>query len=219
MGRTAHPVHCVPMDWVYRYRDPERLYLNVTNRCSNSCVFCVRSATPRLGDGLLRGGDEPDLDQLLGAVEARGGADGYREVIWCGFGEPTMRLDLVLGASPVFRAAGAEVRLNTNGHACLIHGHDVLPALGEVVDRVNVSLNAPTAERYVELCRPNPGAANDPPPQPEAFWRAMLDFLARAPRYIGEVGASVVGAVLDGGEIADCRQLARDVAGVSLRVR
>ncbi len=62
------------MDWAYQYRDPHRLYLNVTNRCSNRCSFCVRSRTARLGDGLLRGDNEPDLDQLLKAVEDRGGS-------------------------------------------------------------------------------------------------------------------------------------------------
>ena len=88
------------MDWAYRFGDPDRLYLNVTNRCTNSCSFCVRSHTPRLGDGLLRGEDEPDLDELLDAVNDRGGAGRYREIVWCGYGEPTWRLDLILAASP-----------------------------------------------------------------------------------------------------------------------
>jgi len=208
------------MDWVYQYRDPERLYLNVTNRCTNRCEFCVRGATTRLGDGLLQGDEEPDLDELLAAVERRGGAESYREIVWCGFGEPTARLDLVLAASAVFQAVGAEVRLNTNGHACLIHGRDVLSELGEVVDRVNVSLNAPTEARYLELCRPDPTTVNrEPAPAPAEFWRAMLDFLARAPRHIIGVQASVVGHALDADEIADCRELAAETAGAPLRVR
>jgi TatD DNase family protein len=202
------------MDWAYRYRDPDRLYLNATNRCTNRCSFCVRSRTARLGDGLLRGEDEPDLDELLDAVEAKGGADVYREIVWCGYGEPTIRLELITAASPVFRAAGAKVRLNTNGHGCLIHGRDVLPELGEVIDRVNVSLNAPTAERYVELCRPDTGSD-----APAAFWDAMLDFLARAPGHINEVQASVVEHTLDDTEIEECRELAARIAGVPLRLR
>jgi TatD DNase family protein len=208
------------MDWAYRFRDPEKLYLNVTNRCSNRCEFCVRFGTARLGDGLLQGGEEPDLKQLLAAVDDKGGAGAFREIVWCGFGEPTMRLDLIVAASPVFRAAGAAVRLNTNGHACLIHGRDVLPELGAVIDRVNVSLNAPTPRRYVELCCPDPSAlGRDPAPAPEAFWDAMLAFLSRAPQHIAEVQASVVGFVLGSDEIAACRRLAEQVAGVPLRVR
>jgi TatD DNase family protein len=208
------------MDWAYRFRDPERLYLNVTNRCTNRCSFCVRSRTARLGDGLLRGEDEPDLDELLAAVEAKGGAESFREIVWCGYGEPTIRLELITAASPVLRAAGSKVRLNTNGHACLLHGRDVLPELGRVIDRVNVSLNAPTAERYVELCRPDPGTIPGRHAcTPDSFWDAMLDFLARAPDHIDEVQASVVEHTLDGAEIEHCRELAAQIAGAPLRVR
>ena len=208
------------MDWVYRFGNADTLYLNVTNRCSNRCTFCVRSRTARLGDGLLLGTDEPDLGELLNAVESKGGAGRYREIVWCGFGEPTMRLDLILSASPVFREAGAAVRLNTNGHACLIHDRDVLPELGRVIDRVNVSLNAPSASRYIDLCRPDPRAvARQPSPTPETFWNATLDFLRRAPGFIADVQASVVGRVLTDPEIELCRTLASGIAGAALRVR
>ena len=208
------------MDWTYQYRDPEKLYLNVTNRCSNRCSFCVRSRAARLGDGMLLGDDEPTLDELLDAVENRGGPERFSEIVWCGYGEPTVRLDLILDASPVFHAAGAKIRLNTNGHACLIHGRDVLPELGQVVDRVNVSLNAPSAERYIELCRPDPSAiAGTPPPSPETFWEAMLDFLTRAPEHIGEAQASVVGHTLNDDEIEPSRTLAAEIAGVPCRIR
>ena len=208
------------MDWAYQYRDPETLYLNVTNRCTNRCTFCVRANTSRLGDGLLLGGSEPTFDELMEAIEERGGPESYRELIWCGYGEPTFRLDLIRLASPIFRAAGATVRLNTNGHGCLIHGRDVLPELGNVIDRVNVSLNAPDAERYVELCRPDPGpATGQASAHPRLFWEAVLDFLARAPDHIDDVRASVVGHTLSDHEIARCRRLAAELAGAPLRVR
>lgn len=208
------------MDWAYQYRDPHRLYLNVTNRCTNRCTFCVRSRTARLGDGMLLGGDEPELDELLEAVEAKGGPGRFGEIVWCGYGEPTIRLDLIFAASPVFRAAGAKVRLNTNGHACLIHGRDVLPELGEVIDRVNVSLNAPSADRYIELCRPEQESVPArPSPSPVDFWETMLDFLARAPAHIGEVQASVVEYTLEEGEIERCQDLVDKIEGASLRIR
>lgn len=209
------------MDLAYQYRDPDRLYLNVTNRCTNRCSFCVRSRTARLGDGMLIGNDEPDLDELLTAVESKGGSGRFTEIVWCGYGEPTFRLDLILEASPILRAGGAKIRLNTNGHALLIHGRDVLPELGAVVDRVNVSLNAPSAERYIELCRPDPRsiAVVGASPSDEAFWDATLDFLVRARDHIDEVQASVVGHTLHGLEIQQCRNLAADLAGVSCRIR
>jgi TatD DNase family protein len=205
------------MDWVYQYRDPECLYLNVTNRCSNRCGFCVRNDTVRLGNGMLSGAAEPECEELLAAVDGLGGAQCFREIIWCGFGEPTFRLDLILEASPVFREAGASVRLNTNGHACLIHGRDVMPMLGGVVDRVNVSLNAPDPRRYVELCQPDCTAVlSGQPAEAEDFWHATVDFVRRAPSFFAEVQASVVGFVLTPREIAECRSIA---GAAAFRVR
>jgi TatD family-associated radical SAM protein len=156
------------MDIAYRCGDLSKLYLNPTNRCTNRCGFCIRYHADGVGDGLLWGGPEPDLEALLAAVEAKRGAEPFREITWCGFGEPTCRLDLITGAAIHLRRVASSLRLNTNGHACLIHGRDVLPELAAAVDDVSVSLNAPTRERYVELCRPdrtevgpsgNPGAS------------------------------------------------------------
>jgi TatD DNase family protein len=207
------------MDFVYTYRDPARLYLNTTNRCSNRCSFCVRNFRGGLGNGRLAGYEEPDLPQLLAAVDEYADPEELSEIVWCGFGEPTFRLDLILAASPIFRAAGVEVRLNTNGHACLIHDRDVLPELGQVIDTVSVSLNAPSCHRYLELCLPDPESLGwaEPPPR-ERFWEAMIDFLARAPQHIARVQASVVGHTLSAAEIAACHELAEDL-GCHLRLR
>jgi TatD DNase family protein len=207
------------VDYAYRFASADRLYLNVTNRCTNRCAFCVRNFQPGLGDGRLWGGPEPDVDDLMHAVEARGGAEAFSEIVWCGFGEPTFRLDLIVEASSAFRAAGARVRLDTNGHGELIHGRDVIPELEASIDDVYVSLNAPTCQRYLELCRPGGG---DYPRQvePERYWLTMLDFLRRAAAgRFGRVQASVVGHVLDGDEIDACRELAASLGCDELRVR
>jgi hypothetical protein len=96
----------------------------------------------------------------------------------------------------------------------------VLHELGEVINRVNVSLNAPTPERYLELCRPDPRSLErTPAPSPLRFWEAMLDFLSRAPDHIDDVRASVVGHTLTNHEIERCRALASATAGAPLRVR
>jgi TatD family-associated radical SAM protein len=145
-----------PMDIAYRFGDPSKLYLNVTNRCTNHCGFCIRYHADGVGGGSLWGGPEPGLDTLLAAVEAMRGPELFREITWCGFGEPTYRLDLVTAAAPHLRRASRSIRLNTNGHACLIHGRDVLAELAAAADDVSVSLNAPNRRRYLELCRPDP---------------------------------------------------------------
>ncbi len=221
------------MDYAYQYGDPARLYLNVTNRCTNRCSFCVRILAPTLGDATALWGDaEPDLPALLAAIRARARPDSWREVIWCGFGEPTYRLDLITAAAGELRRLARSIRLNTNGHACLIHGRDVLPELASAVDAVHVSLNAPTPERYGALCRPVPIEISTSPEtlgrapgdrtgsgDIRAAWNAMLDFLTRAPRHFREVQASVVGAVLSADEIEACRDLARARGVDRFRVR
>lgn len=220
------------MDLAYHYGDPARLYLNVTNRCTNRCSFCVRQHARGLGDARdLRGTTEPDLETLLQAVRQRQGSGRWREIVWCGFGEPTFRLDLIVAAALPLRAMAGSIRLNTNGHGCLIHRRDVLPDLGPAIDAVNVSLNAPTAARYAELCHPLPAGAweaGSPLDGPAAArsgqesreaWEGMLDFLARAPHHIRAVQASVVGAVLTAAEIEACRALARERGVRQFRVR
>jgi TatD family-associated radical SAM protein len=175
-----------------------------------------------LGGAILWGGVEPDLGALQDAVRARGVFEQFREFVWCGYGEPTFRLDLILQAASWLRSGGAKIRLNTNGHACLIQGRDVLAELSQAVDEVSISLNAPNSQRYTELCRPDPGSIPNPggmaAPQILA-WDAMLDFLSRAPVYFESVQASVVGFALTTEEIESCRLLARSFGIAKFRVR
>jgi len=208
------------MDYAYRYADPRRLYLNVTNRCTNRCGFCVRNRVSGIGNGVLWGGPEPDLTALLTAVEEQGGEASFDEIVWCGFGEPTIRADLILEASPLFRAAGCLVRLNTNGHGNLITGRDLVPELAACVDAVSVSLNAPTCERYLELCRPSRTWLKDGKPRGRGrFWQSLRDFITSAVDLIPSVQASVVGQVLAPDEIERCRDLAASLGCTSFRVR
>ncbi len=205
-----------PMDYAYRYGDPRKLYLNVTNRCTNRCLFCVRYRTEGLGGSKLRGGEEPDILDLQRSVTNLGGPGGFTEFIWCGFGEPSFRLELMRQAAPWLRSGGAKIRVNTNGHACLIHGRDVLPDLAEAADEISVSLNAPDSRRYLELCRPGAECRDVPPSE---FWDGMLEFLARAPSYFEHTQASVVGFALQPAEIEQCRVLAGRLGIRRFRVR
>ena len=210
------------MEYAYKYGDACKLYLNVTNRCTNRCSFCVRYRTEGLGGALLRGDTEPDIRELQAAVLAHGPLEGFREFIWCGYGEPTFRLDLILQAAPWLRSRGAAVRLDTNGHACLIRGRDVLLEIAQAVDEVSVSLNAPDCRRYLELCNPDSDSiprAGPGIPDPGIFWDAMLDFLSRSPGCFKRTQASVVGYVLAQEEIDRCRSLARSLGVERFKVR
>jgi len=210
------------MDYAYRYGDRSHLYLNATNRCTNRCTFCIRYRAVEFSAAELWGDHEPDFSMLQNAILQHGNLEEFKEFIWCGYGEPTFQLDLIVEAASWLRSRGANVRLNTNGQACLIHGRDVLPELGGAVDAVSVSLTAPNAVRYLELCRPDPEAFPDPGKiraAPEIAWEAMLDFLRRAPDYFSLVQASVVGFSLSPAEIEQSRELALSFGINKFRIR
>jgi TatD DNase family protein len=210
------------LEYAYTYGDPRRLYLNVTNRCTNRCDFCVRYRIDGLGGAVLWGGEEPDLSMLRAAVQRLGALEQWREFIWCGYGEPTFRLNLILEAASWLRSRGAKIRLNTNGHACVIHGRDVLADLSQAVDEASISLNAPSQRRYLELCRPDVHSivlAGGAAISPSMLWDGMLDFLSRSPAHFKKVQASVVGFALSGEEIEQCRSLARSLGVMQFRVR
>ncbi len=210
------------MDYAYKHGDGRRLYLNVTNRCTNRCSFCVRYRTEGLGGAVLWGGEEPDLPKLKDAIHKHGMLEEFKEVIWCGYGEPTYRLDLIKEAAPWLRSCGATTRLNTNGHACLIHGRDVLPELSRAVDAVSISLNAPNCGRYLELCNPDLDSfsrSDGEIPDPRLLWDAMIDFLSRSPCYFGKTQVSAVGYALSVEEIDQCKSLARSLGVMQFKVR
>jgi TatD DNase family protein len=116
------------------------LYLNITNKCTNACVFC-----PKLTDYMVKGhflklGPEPSLNEIIGALPD---LSPYREVVFCGFGEATLRLDVLKEVAKYLKREKKKVRLDTDGLANLVHGRNVLPELSGLIDSVSVSLNAP----------------------------------------------------------------------------
>ena len=188
------------------------LYLNFTNRCDCNCVFCLRHNGHK---GSIYADDlwlehEPSREEILADLDKRDLSE-WRELVFCGFGEPTYRLDDALWLIDELKKRGPvpPVRINTNGHANLIWGRDVTPELAGRFDVVSVSLNAPTAERYCALTRPRAG---------EAAWEALLDFTKKAARYVPDVCMTIVDKGLEPGELEACKALAESL-GARLRVR
>ena len=132
----------------------------------------------------------------------------YKEYVFCGFGEPTMRLDALVEIGKELKARGATVRLNTNGQAELICGRDVSAELAQAVDKINVSLNDSDAADYVKLCRPRWGE--------KAFY-ALQEFAKHCAARGINTWFSVVD-VIGEEKIAACRRIA-ETCGVALRVR
>lgn len=180
------------------------LYLNITNRCTNECEFCVRYQSDTLWGYRLKLGPEPSVQDLMDAI---GDPARYREIVFCGYGEPTTRLDVVLEVGRRLRAAGARVRLDTNGHGNLIWNRNIVPDLEISVDAVSVSLNAQDAETYSRICNPKFG---------EKTFEHVVAFIRECVRRGLDTTASVV--AVPGVDIPAARRLAEGL-GVPLKVR
>ncbi len=188
----------------YTYKIGDNLYINLTNRCTNRCAFCVRGKETYEGYALWLKGAEPTVSQI---EEEIGDPKKYREIVFCGYGEPTERLEDMLELCAYVHARGGKTRLNTNGHGSLLAGRNIAPELSGMLDGVNVSLNAPTEAEYNQLCRPQVSGA----------FQGMLQFA----RDLKNAGINAWFSVVDciGEEkVEKCRALAGEI-GLSLKVR
>ena len=195
------------MGKVYAYRYSGAMYLNITNRCSNACWFCIRNSVDGLAGNELWLDSEPSVDEV---VEAIGDASDCPEVVFCGYGEPTYRPEIIVGVAQALKAKYPElrIRINTNGHGNLINGRDILPDFSGLIDAVSVSLNAENAEKYEAACSPFF-------PSKDAY-QAVKDFVLEAKKYIPEVAVSAL--TIPDADIPACRRVALEL-GVELRVR
>lgn len=193
------------------YRVGDGLYVNLTNRCPCACTFCIRqNGSGVYGSDSLWLEREPTADEVCVSIEESIG--DCRELVFCGYGEPTERLDTLLEVAGRFRKSHPDIpiRVNTNGLADLIAGEPTAHRFMGLVDAVSISLNAPTAEEYVALCRPKFGLA---------AYSALLKFAKEVKDFVKDVKLTVVGtADLTPEKEAACRRIAAE-CGVSLRVR
>jgi len=185
----------------YKIRD--NLYLNITNRCTNACSFCIRFHTDYVKGHNLRLSDEPDEEELKDAI---GDPSTYKEVVFCGYGEPLLRLDLVKNVAAWIKQNKGRVRIDTNGHGNLIHGRNILPELKDIVDSISISLDAHDEDTYNRICRPTFKNA----------YREVIAFIKEAKKFIPEVKITVV--TVEGVDIEKCKKIAGDL-GVEFRVR
>jgi TatD DNase family protein len=190
---------------VYPIRD--QLYINITNRCTLGCVFCPKRRDWLVKGHLLRHHQEPSEAEVRAAL-SQATADHYREVVFCGLGEPTLRLELVLALGRELRQRGIATRLDTDGLASLREGREVTGELAEAFDAVSVSLNAADGETYARLCPSKHGSR---------AWQAACDFLRRARPLFRQVTASAV--AVPGLDVEAVRRLVEQDIGVQFRVR
>lgn len=178
-------------------------YLNITNRCTLRCSFCPKfNGTWDVQGCAMRLRREPTADEIL---DAAGDPRRYSEIVFCGLGEPTLRLYTSLEIASRLRARGARVRINTDGLANLVYGRDVTPDLEDNVDALSISLNAQNEILYNRYCRPKLADA----------YRSLLDFARRACDFVPEVTLTAIDG-LPGVDIDACASIA---AGIGAKFR
>ncbi|MFA6356351.1 MAG: TatD family hydrolase [Candidatus Omnitrophota bacterium] len=188
---------------VYPIRDS--LYINLTNRCSSSCEFCVTKSTDFVMGHNLRLKGEPSAKEVIDAV---GDPKKYDEIVFCGYGEPTLRLDCLIETAKALKNKGAKLRLTTNGHGNLINKHRIVDDLAGLIDRVSVSLNAPDRETYDRICKPafGPGTYDE-----------VKKFIAECREKIPEVEATCVD--YKGVDMEACERIVTQELKVKFRPR
>ena len=131
------------------------LYVNITNRCSNACTFCVRLEHDGVnGKDSLWLDREPTIDEIKADFETRN-LENYNAVVFCGYGEPMERADVVIEIAKWLKAKMPElpIRINTNGQANLIYNRDITPELCGIIDCISISLNAENAQKYHDMAK------------------------------------------------------------------
>ena len=194
------------------YQVKNSVYVNLTNRCPCNCTFCLRHNGPGVfGSGPLWLEREPTLEETIESL-GQWDYERFREVVFCGYGEPTERLDVLLSAAAHLkgRDPALRIRVNTNGLSDLIHGKPTAPLFVGKVDCLSISLNTDDPAEYLSVCRPKFG---------EAAYPAMLKFTQEAAALLPSVVMTVVGEPVTSLEKQErCRAIATRL-GARLRVR
>ena len=188
----------------YTYTIGESLYINVTNRCNADCVFCDRK-----GEAMVKGhslkmkkSEEPPAEVYIKEI---GDPNKYKEIVFCGYGEPTIRWDVVKEISKYVKENGGMTRLNTDGHGNIINKRDITPEMEGLIDVVSISLNSVDPKQYAELMRLD-----------ESYHAEMIDFAKRSKKY-AKVVMSIVG--MDEVDSEKAKRFCTETLGVDFRER
>ena len=195
---------------VILYEVHENLYVNMTNRCPCACTFCLRQTRDEMNhSGSLWLEREPSVEEVIAEFD-KFDMTKYKELVFCGFGEPTQRLeDLLKVAAYAKEKFHISIRVNTNGLSDLLYDKDTAPMYEGLVDTISISLNPPDREEYLKLTRSKFGIISHD---------AMLRFAGNVSRYVPHVILSTVATTITEKEEAQCRAICEKL-GVTYRIR
>ena len=185
----------------YLYVLDGNLYVNLTNKCSNACDFCVRNERTSYYGNYLWLKNDPTAEKVMAAANGYGDLTRFKEVVFCGFGEPTYKLAEMVALCDYFHEKGLKTRLNTNGQGNLINKRDITPDLKGKIDFVNISLNASCYEKYQKICRSQ---------YREAGFDSMIEFAKLCRRNGIDCRFSIVDCIGEE-EVQACKYLAESV--------
>jgi TatD family-associated radical SAM protein len=187
------------------------LYANLTNKCPCRCEFCIRDMVGALGGAdslwLRREPTLEEIKELLGEWDL----NEFDELVFCGYGEPTERLEGLLATARYAKSLSPalRVRINTNGLSDLINKRDTTEDLRGIIDAVSISLNAKGPEEYLALCHPRFGIDS---------FDAIIDYTRRVKEVVPDVTMSIVGGTIPRQDERPCREIAESL-GVKFRIR
>lgn len=195
---------------VILYEVHENLYVNMTNRCPCACTFCLRQTMDEMNhSGRLWLEREPAVEEIIAEFD-NFDMSKYKELVFCGFGEPTERLpDLLKVAAYVKDTFRLPIRVNTNGLSDLIWEKDTSPLYEGLVDAMSISLNTPDREEYLKLTRNKFGIRSHD---------AMLLFTKNVSRYVPNIVLTTVATTITEEEEQQCREICDDL-GVTYCIR
>jgi len=189
-----------------------KIYINLTNKCTNECIFCIRTLKDDVcGANLWLKNDNVTAEEVVKGIKEL--KKDETEIVFCGYGEPTLKLDILKEVAKFIKDTykNVKVRLNTNGHANFVYKRNIVPELVGLVDEISVSLNACDEVLYKELTQPNIKTDN---PLEE-----VKDFIKKS----SEAGIFTVASVVNGYKdydinLAECEKITKEL-GAKFRVR
>lgn len=191
------------------YELEKKIYINLTNRCTNDCIFCLRKDKDDVcGQQLWLDSEDFTTDDVINQLK---NFELSSEVIFCGYGEPLLKFQLLKETAQYIKKnyPDVKIRINTNGHANYVYKKDVIPELVGLIDEISVSLNGESSEEYDELSQPKFGNA----------YEEVKNFI----KCSSNAGIKTIASIVDGYKgkrlnIEKCRQIANEL-GAELRVR
>lgn len=192
------------------YEVHDNIYVNLTNKCPCACTFCLRQSRDHMENShVLWLEHAPSFEEVQEAMKAVD-FSRYKEVVFCGFGEPTEALDVLEPtAKRIKEKYNMPIRINTNGLGNLVNGRDIVPELKGLVDTVSISMNTPNADEYHKLVRSKFG---------EKSFDAMIDFAKECTTYIPNVVMTTVETTITHEEEKQCQEIC-DRVGAKYRIR